>query len=255
MLARDAFRYACLLPSRADQPAPEGSAPDPAGNAWGLLLQPSPYIVADRYPQFFAHVAGRLAHNPAPRILSFGCSTEDEVFTLRRYFPRAELVGIDINPRAIAKCERRLPQQGGDAGIRFSRAGSTLSGGALRKAALAQLVEHIIRNDGVVGSSPSSGTSPFTRHSRNIHAEARPIGSADWVRFGTYDPKSEHPKRAVDVATDRVSLRLAVHARRLNGNGISRLTVRPVGGEHTHWEPGHVQADLFLQEAPGQVHG
>jgi hypothetical protein len=26
-------------------------------------------------------------------------------------------------------------------------------------AALAQLVEHIIRNDGVVGSSPSSGTS------------------------------------------------------------------------------------------------
>src|SRR4051794_26481385 len=30
-------------------------------------------------------------------------------------------------------------------------------------AALAQLVEHIIRNDGVVGSSPSSGTGHLTR--------------------------------------------------------------------------------------------
>ena len=31
----------------------------------------------------------------------------------------------------------------------------------LRDAALAQLVEHIIRNDGVVGSSPPSGTTLF----------------------------------------------------------------------------------------------
>lgn len=91
----------------------------------GLLLQPSPFTVPDRHPHFFAQVAKRLEQNPAPRILSFGCSAGDEVFTLRRYFPRAELVGIDINPRAIARCKRRLEHAGGDAAIRFCCAGST----------------------------------------------------------------------------------------------------------------------------------
>ncbi len=35
-------------------------------------------------------------------------------------------------------------------------------------AALAQLVEHIIRNDGARGSSPLSGTTPSTRQMREI---------------------------------------------------------------------------------------
>ena len=35
-------------------------------------------------------------------------------------------------------------------------------------AALAQSVEHIIRNDGVTGSNPVSGTIPFSREIRDI---------------------------------------------------------------------------------------
>ena len=46
-------------------------------------------------------------------------------------------------------------------------------------AALAQLVEHIIRNDGVVGSSPPSGTTPFTSKFRAFLAKALPL----WWRF------------------------------------------------------------------------
>jgi SAM-dependent methyltransferase len=42
------------------------------------------------------------------KILSYGCSIGDEVFSLRRYFPRAVIKGIDINPANIAVCRRRL---------------------------------------------------------------------------------------------------------------------------------------------------
>jgi len=53
----------------------------------------------DRYPEIFAACRGYLSTRDAPlRILSFGCATGEEVFTLRRYFPEAELIGVDINP-------------------------------------------------------------------------------------------------------------------------------------------------------------
>ena len=45
-----------------------------------------------------------------------------------------------------------------DATVRASAAFKGRIRPSRRRAALAQLVEHIIRNDGVVGSSPSSGT-------------------------------------------------------------------------------------------------
>ena len=59
-------------------------------------------------------------------------------------------------------------------------------------AALAQLVEHIIRNDGVTGSSPVSGTTsfslvllPFTEHSalEALALIARPVFAGAFVSF------------------------------------------------------------------------
>ena len=44
-------------------------------------------------------------------------------------------------------------------------------------AALAQLVEHIIRNDGVTGSSPVSGTIPSTRDFQDIRRKSLSAGS------------------------------------------------------------------------------
>ncbi len=51
------------------------------------------YTKMDRYPEIFGQVreyfAGRgLADSPDLRLLSFGCSTGEEAFSLRRYFPR-----------------------------------------------------------------------------------------------------------------------------------------------------------------------
>ncbi len=51
-------------------------------------------------------------------------------------------------------------------------------------AALAQLVEHIIRNDGVTGSSPVSGTTPLSLSARRFKAKGRSAGCACVTRVG-----------------------------------------------------------------------
>jgi cyclopropane fatty-acyl-phospholipid synthase-like methyltransferase len=65
------------------------------------LFQPFATTSNDRYPALFDALAERLAHLPAPRILSFGCSTGEEVRALRARMPHARIIGIDLNPRSI----------------------------------------------------------------------------------------------------------------------------------------------------------
>ena len=62
------------------------------------LHQTTPYTCNERYPALF-DLAARLAPK-ATRILSFGCSTGEELVALRRRFPDAELIGAEINPRS-----------------------------------------------------------------------------------------------------------------------------------------------------------
>jgi hypothetical protein len=63
----------------------------------------------------------------------------------------------------ICSARRRLPLRNGADRGPHSRESN---------AALAQLVEHIIRNDGVAGSSPASGTtfSPMVKSSLGLHS-------------------------------------------------------------------------------------
>jgi SAM-dependent methyltransferase len=70
-------------------------------------FQPYYYTRPDRYPWLFSFAAARIAARHDVRILSFGCSRGDEVFSLRRYFPAAAIKGIDVNPRKIARCVAR----------------------------------------------------------------------------------------------------------------------------------------------------
>jgi SAM-dependent methyltransferase len=70
-------------------------------------FQPYYYTLPDRYPWLFGFAATRIGSNRGLRILSFGCSRGEEVFSLRRYFPSAAIKGIDINPRNIARCLAR----------------------------------------------------------------------------------------------------------------------------------------------------
>jgi SAM-dependent methyltransferase len=71
------------------------------------LFQPYNHTLPDRYPWLFRFAVDRLGHRQGLRILSFGCSLGEEVFSLRNYFPTADIKGIDIDPRNIQRCQAR----------------------------------------------------------------------------------------------------------------------------------------------------
>ena len=88
------------------------------------IFQPFNDTRADRYPRIFAFVQSELGAGQKLRIISFGCSTGEEVFSLRQYFPNAAIKGIDINPGNIALCRQRAAAAG-DGAISFELARST----------------------------------------------------------------------------------------------------------------------------------
>lgn len=86
------------------------------------LFQFRSITAPDRYPRVFAYLQNAITA-ARPRLLSFGCATGEEVFSLRRYFPQATIKGIDINPGNIATCQARLAARP-DAAIHFEHASS-----------------------------------------------------------------------------------------------------------------------------------
>ena len=72
----------------------------------GEVHQTTPQTCEERYPELF-DLAASLAPE-ARRVLSFGCSTGEELISLRRRFPKAEIVGVEINPRSRAIARRRV---------------------------------------------------------------------------------------------------------------------------------------------------
>ena len=72
------------------------------------LFQANNKTWADRYPVVFRQVREKLGDGSDLRLLSFGCATGEEVFTLRQYFPNAWIKGIDINSYNISVCRKRL---------------------------------------------------------------------------------------------------------------------------------------------------
>lgn len=69
--------------------------------------QVSTYTQADRYPDVFSACADFLGRESVSRILSFGCSTGEEVATLGSYMPKSEIVGLDINHWCIHQCKKK----------------------------------------------------------------------------------------------------------------------------------------------------
>jgi SAM-dependent methyltransferase len=86
-------------------------------------FQPYAYTRPNRYPWLFDFAAAQLGVDKPLRLLSFGCSRGDEVFTLQSYFPLATIKGLDVNPDNIAHCERRASGQ--SAALCFSTAADT----------------------------------------------------------------------------------------------------------------------------------
>jgi SAM-dependent methyltransferase len=87
-------------------------------------FQPYYYTLPDRYPWLFGFAATRIGSRQGLRILSFGCSRGEEVFSLRKYFPSATIKGIDINPRNIARCLARAAAEN-PANVTFEIAATT----------------------------------------------------------------------------------------------------------------------------------
>jgi SAM-dependent methyltransferase len=82
------------------------------------------HTLPDRYPWLFEFARGQVPDSAATRLLSFGCSRGDEVFSLRKYFPAAAIKGIDIDPHNVAVCKARLASSGSQA-VSFGVAATT----------------------------------------------------------------------------------------------------------------------------------
>ena len=68
--------------------------------------QTTPLTGMNRYPEIFSACQNYLKNKKNLKILSFGCSTGEEVLTLRQYFPDAEIVGVEINKRSLKICQK-----------------------------------------------------------------------------------------------------------------------------------------------------
>jgi len=61
----------------------------------------------NRYPAIFEAARDYFGASASIRILSFGCSTGEEVLTLREYFPAATIIGSEINRELLRICRGR----------------------------------------------------------------------------------------------------------------------------------------------------
>jgi len=61
----------------------------------------------NRYPELFEEARKALVDSAAAgtKILSYGCSTGEECFSLRRYFPNSRIIGVDINKSNLRKAQ------------------------------------------------------------------------------------------------------------------------------------------------------
>ena len=69
--------------------------------------QLSNYTEYDRYPDLSSKCSELMKSETDLNILSYGCSTGEEVFTLRQYFPDAFIVGVDINKQNIKRANSK----------------------------------------------------------------------------------------------------------------------------------------------------
>ena len=69
--------------------------------------QGATYTRLDRFPRLFAQAAMLLKPIDNPKVVSFGCSTGEEVFSLAKYIPHAQITGVDINKWCLARAKEQ----------------------------------------------------------------------------------------------------------------------------------------------------
>jgi SAM-dependent methyltransferase len=87
-------------------------------------FQPYSHTLPNRYPWLFDFARANITDSFDTRVLSFGCSRGEEVFSLRKYFSVSAIRGIDIEPGNISRCEARALVSD-SAGMTFAVAANT----------------------------------------------------------------------------------------------------------------------------------
>lgn len=128
------------------------------------LFQPYGTTQEDRYPELFQSIRQVLADAEQTHLLSFGCSTGEEVFSLARYFRHAHIRGVDIDAGRIGRCWARWQREGREPRLSFACAGDV----ALENTASYDLVMAMaVFRHGALGGSP--------------------IDCSAWIRFADFD--------------------------------------------------------------------
>jgi SAM-dependent methyltransferase len=121
----------------------------------------------DRYPEIFRFVFDflRRAGGDRPNILSFGCSTGEECFSIRQYSPQASILGLDILRENVYLAQNRNH----DPGISFRRSTvANLRGGAPYDAIFAMSV--LCRWPDTMEIDECSKTYPYRRFEKSVSA-------------------------------------------------------------------------------------
>lgn len=71
------------------------------------VQQTTPLTCMNRYPKIFSGCREYFKDKDNLKILSYGCSTGEEVVTLREYFKDATIVGAEINSNSLKICRSR----------------------------------------------------------------------------------------------------------------------------------------------------
>jgi hypothetical protein len=170
----------------------------------GALHQTSGTSWPERYPELFDMTA-RLAPK-ARRILSFGCSSGEELEALRRRFPGAEIVGAEINPRLRRLALARMTGDGRVSVVPPDAIAGTFDI-VLALAVLQRLPERVAKR----GVTDLSASYPFARFDSavealaariapggllcvtNAHYRVEDSGSAPQLEAITASPPMTHP--------------------------------------------------------------
>ncbi len=155
------------LPSRLAGPRAAAWWLDRFGG--GGLLQPATVTSPERHPELFDRVGELLAGIASPAILSFGCSTGEEVYSLAQRFPFATVRGIDINPACIRAARRALAVHP-DPRLSFARADS--ASGEAPNSYEAIFALSVLRHGRLDAEQPNdcSAILPFARYAAAVAA-------------------------------------------------------------------------------------
>jgi tRNA G46 methylase TrmB len=70
----------------------------------------SNFTLPNRYPDLFKIAQNHFKNHEKPRLLSFGCSTGEEIQSLKSYLPNSHGVGVDINAWCIEQAQKKYGQ-------------------------------------------------------------------------------------------------------------------------------------------------